>query len=182
MSHKAVPSVCLVIDASIARAAGSLESTHPTGTRCRQFLQTVRGVCHRMAWNVAIRQEWDKHQSQFARTWLVSMFNLGKLRSVPDDPSEEFRDAIREHAPNDGAREAMLKDAHLAEAAMAGDSRVAALDETVRGHFGRLSPAFPTLCQVVWVNPVLEGQPCIDWLKAGAETEPHRLLQPTPMS
>jgi hypothetical protein len=50
MSKKKIPSRCLVVDASIARAAGSLESKHPTGALCRNFLMAIRSVCHRIGW------------------------------------------------------------------------------------------------------------------------------------
>jgi hypothetical protein len=168
-----------VIDASIARAAGSHEATHPTGKLCRDFLQTVRGVCHRMAWNASIKAEWDKHQSAFAKTWFVSMFQMRKVRPISDEPNEDFREAIRLHSPDSGVVEAMLKDAHLIEAAQATDQRVGALDETVRGHFGRMSATFEALQMIVWANPVAEGEPCLEWLRTGADAEPHRLLRPT---
>lgn len=176
MSYKTVTSVCFVVDASIARAAGSLESTHPTGTRCRQFLRTLRGVCHRMAWNAAIKAEWDKHQSAFASTWRVSMFNLGKLRTIPDEQSEAFRDAIHAHSTDEGVVAVMLKDAHLVEAAFAADGRVAALDDTVRGHFARLAGTFEDLRAILWANPAAEGDECIGWLEGGAEHVAARCL------
>src|SRR5258708_35493936 len=98
MSKRRTKTCCLVIDTSIARAAGTLESSDPTGTRCSDFLITVRGVCHRMAWSEAIKAEWDKHQSRFAAGWLVTMMNLKKLRPVKDEPLEELRAAIEGHS------------------------------------------------------------------------------------
>jgi hypothetical protein len=71
MSKKRTPSHCLVTDASVAQAAGSLESKDPPGSLCRDFLVAVRGVCHRIAWTKAISGEWDKHESAFARLWRV---------------------------------------------------------------------------------------------------------------
>jgi hypothetical protein len=43
-----VRSRVLVIDASIARAAGDA-SQHPTAQNCCDFLQAVLDLCHRMA-------------------------------------------------------------------------------------------------------------------------------------
>jgi hypothetical protein len=71
MSNRRAPGRCLVLDASIARAAGTLDSKDPIGLRCHEFLMAVRGICHRMAWNAAIKAEWDKHKSKFAATWLA---------------------------------------------------------------------------------------------------------------
>lgn len=180
MSHKKVTSLCFVIDASIARAAGSPDSKHPTGAFCREFLQKIRGICHRMAWNSTIKAEWEKHQSAFARTWFISMLSLRKIRAVSDEPDEQFREAIRDHSTDAAIVEAMLKDAHLIEAARAADNRIAALDETVRGHFGRMSATYSDLIQVIWVNPTHEGEECFAWLETGAVEESHLRLHPPP--
>src|SRR5262245_49177275 len=93
MSKKKVRSYCFVIDASIARAAAPPDSVHPTGAMCRAFLLSIRSVCHRLAWSQAIKAEWDKHQSTFATTWLVSMMSLRKIRALEFSESE-LRDEI----------------------------------------------------------------------------------------
>ncbi len=49
MSKKKTQSWSLVVDASIARAAGPRTSQHPTSGHCREFLEALRSVCHRMA-------------------------------------------------------------------------------------------------------------------------------------
>jgi hypothetical protein len=98
MKKKRPKSFCLVVDASIARAAGPPESRHPTGAHCRDFLIALRGFGRRMAWSEAIRTEWDKHQSAFARQWRVSMMKLGKLRPVKDEQDEALRTAIEGHS------------------------------------------------------------------------------------
>jgi hypothetical protein len=178
MSHKKVPSVCFVIDASIARAAGPPESKHPTGALCREFLQKIRGVCHRVAWNDSIKTEWEKHQSSFAKTWFVSMFSLRKVRVIANESDEQFRESVRGYSADVNVSEAMLKDAHLIEAAQATDRRIAALDETIRGHFGRMKEVHQDLQRILWINPVLEGSDCFEWLESGAVEEGKRFLQP----
>jgi hypothetical protein len=178
MSHKKITSVCFVIDASIARAAGPPESQHPTGALCREFLQTIRGVCHRIAWNASIKAEWDEHGSKFATAWLVSMVNLRKRRPVPDEVNEEFREIISRHSTDAGTVAVVLKDAHLIEAAWASDCRIAALDETVRAHFCRICAACSELQRIQWANPVAEGKACIEWVEAGALDEAARFLRP----
>src|SRR5262245_37230002 len=127
MSKKRRPTCCLVIDASIARAAGSLDSKHPTGILCRDFLMKLRGVCHRMTWTAAIKTEWDGQQSPFALTWRVSMERLGKLRRVV--PESQLPEEIKECKVDAGVEAKMIKDCHLVEAALATDSRVASLDD-----------------------------------------------------
>jgi len=178
MSKKKIRTCCLVIDASIAHAAGTLESRHPTGARCRDFLIRVRGVCHRMAWSEAISAEWNKHQSPFAAQWLVSMMNLQKLRPVKDELSEDLREAIAGHSEDQNVVAIMRKDAHLIEAALATDLRLAALDDTARGHFSRLAATFESIRGVIWVNPAIDEEQAIDWLEDGARAERSRRLKP----
>lgn len=178
MSKKRTPTRCLVLDASVARAAGTLETQHPTGALCRDFLMAVRSVCHRMAWSEAIRAEWDEHQSAFAGTWLVSMMTLRKLRPVREEPVEELRETIRGHSKDEGVAAVMLKDAHLVEAALAIDFRVASLDDTVRGHYSRLTGRFALLRRVLWVNPAGAEEQAVDWLENGARADRFRKLKP----
>jgi hypothetical protein len=181
MSHKKVESVCFVIDASIARAAGTHESKNPPGSVCRDFLMKIKGICHRIAWNAAIKAEWEKHHSAFAKTWLVAMVRLRKVRPVPDEQLEQFREAINQHSTDAGVVAALLKDAHLVEAALAADCRVAALDDTVQGHLSRLKAIYPDLQRILWVNPVTETQDCTDWIEAGApESDKWCLRVPDP--
>src|SRR3954452_5022187 len=68
----------LVIDASIARAAGD-SSTHPTSRNCRDFLLIVLEICHRAVMTAPILEEWNRHQSRFASTWRKSMMARKKL-------------------------------------------------------------------------------------------------------
>jgi hypothetical protein len=131
-----------------------------------------------MAWSQAIKAEWDKHQSRFAAAWLVTMMNLKKLQPVQDEPLEEPRAAIEEHSHDENVVKIMLKDAHLVEAALATDLRLAALDETARGHFSRLAATLASLRRVIWVNPDREDEQAIDWLEEGARPERGRRLKP----
>lgn len=176
MSKKRAKTRCLVIDASIAHAAGDSESLAPTGRRCSDFLIDVRGICHRMAWSEAIKAEWDRHRSIFAGQWLVSMMNLKKLRPVKDESSEALREAIAEHSRDENIADIMLKDAHLIEAALATDLSIAALDDTARGHFSRLAASYEALRQIIWVNPSIEEEQVIEWLNTGAPAERSRWL------
>jgi hypothetical protein len=169
---------CLVVDASIAGAAGSLESKDLVAALCHQFLKAVRGIGYRMAWNEAIRGEWDRRKSQFAAAWLVTMVNLRKLRPVPDEPLEELREAIQEHSRDQGVTKKMIKDAHLIEAALAADSRVASSDENARGHFGRLAATHEPLRRIIWVNPAIEDEQAVEWLESGAPLDRTRRLRP----
>src|SRR5262245_6553644 len=132
MSKKRTRTYCIVIDASIAKAAGSLESHDPSAALCRAFLETVRNACHRMAWSQAIVAEWERHKRGFAAQWLVSMRSLRKLRQVANETQQDLVEAIEEHSTDQGVIRKMLDDVHLFEAALATDLRLASLDENAR--------------------------------------------------
>jgi hypothetical protein len=177
MSKKRAKTCCLVLDASIAQAAGSLESSNPTSIRCRDFLIAVRGVCHRMAWSEAVKAEWDRHQSSFAAQWLVTMMSLKKLRHIKEEALEEMREAIAGHSEDKNVIKIMLEDAHLIEAALAADLRIASLDDAARHHFRGLAATYVPVRLVIWVNPTKEEEQVIKWLEAGAPAERSRRLK-----
>jgi hypothetical protein len=181
MSKKKIPTCCLVIDASIARAAGSLDSKHPIGVLCRDFLMRVRSVCHRIAWTEPIKLEWDKHASVFASQWRVSMLNLDKrrekLRRLKDAPSSEIRESIQKQCTDGEILAILLKDCHLIEAALETDLRVASLDEQVRRHLAALAAAVETLRPIIWVNPAVAEEEAVEWLEKGAPAEKKRRLK-----
>jgi len=131
-----------------------------------------------MAWSEAIKAEWDKHQSRFAERWLGTMMKLKKLRPVKDERCDDLRRAMAEHSQDQHVVAIMAKDAHLVEAALSIDMRIASLDEAARGHFGRLAASFNPLRRVVWVNPSLENELATEWLQLGAPAERCRRLKP----
>lgn len=72
----------LVIDASVARSATL--SDNPTSTACREFLQAILDVCHRIVLSAEIYREWEHHalrtetpadvrRTRFLANWLVAM-------------------------------------------------------------------------------------------------------------
>ena len=168
MSKKRIPSRCLVVDASIARAAGSPESKHPTGALCRDFLMGIRSVCHRIAWTEKIKIECDKHDSLFPRQWRVTMLNLSKLRSANDTRVSGIWERIQEHCDDAAILAIVQKDCHLVEAALATDRRIASLDEQVRGHLTALAAAVEDLRSIIWVNPAVAEEGAVEWLGKGA--------------
>jgi hypothetical protein len=177
MSKKRITTCCLVVDASIARAAGSPESKHPTGVLCRNFLLSIRSVCHRIAWIETIKIEWDKHDSLFARQWRVSMLNLNKLRPVDCAEVSGIRKSIREHCDDADILAIVLKDCHLVEAALGTDRRIASLDERVRGHLRELAAAVDALRPIVWVNLANPKEGAVEWLGKGSPREKKRWLR-----
>jgi hypothetical protein len=95
----------------------------------------------------------------------------------PDVSSnEELRDKIKRAATNDKERQAMLKDIHLIETAMAADRIVVSLDETARRLFITVATRVGELRNIVWVNPERAEEEPIHWLENGAKAEKKRKL------
>jgi hypothetical protein len=69
----------LVVDASVLHSAGGKpgHSDH-----CRQMLVDVLELGHCAVTCPEIRDEWNRHQSTFARKWRVDMVSRKQLRSI----------------------------------------------------------------------------------------------------
>lgn len=166
----------LVIDASVARASGGEAATYPVSVYCRQFLQVVLKICHRMVMSQEIAAEWDRHQSSFARKWRVAMVARKKICRIDPDTDVSLTDSIETMDAPQADRDALLKDVHLVAAAPETDDTVVALDEAARRLFSQLAGDRTALRDVVWVNPGrLEEEP-VAWLEKGARPEKERRL------
>lgn len=154
----------IVIDASVARAAG--ETEHPTSRRCREFLQEVLDVCHHMVFTREVEREWKDHRSGFALRWQVMMEQKGKVYRTLErsDPRSSIMSAARSEA----ARAAMIKDAHLIAAAMAADCVIASLDSRARALFSEISLEVKELGKVTWVPVGESDDVALKWVQAGA--------------
>jgi hypothetical protein len=170
----------LVIDTSVARAAGPEDAAHPTAKHCRDFLLAVLDICHRATFSDAIAEEWRNHQSGFARQWRVSMFARKKIDRLDIPEDDALREQLKQAAASEKQQAAMLKDAHLLEAAVARGMRVAALDETVRNYFRQAALSVRVIRQVCWVNPACPEEDPLEWLRDGAPANRHRMLGHAP--
>ena len=168
----------LVVNASVARAAGGVEATASVSISCTEFLETFRDEClHHVVMTPELSEEWDENQSKFAATWLRSM--IARKRFDYEDPpvNQALRDEIEGTATRETEIEVMRKDFHLLEAARSTDQAIISLDETVRGLFARAVQHVGEIRDIVWVNPErTEEEEPIEWLKNGAPPEDHRKL------
>ncbi|MFL6276724.1 MAG: hypothetical protein ACJ74G_16165 [Blastocatellia bacterium] len=166
----------LVIDASVARSSGDENAVFPTSKRCRDFLLATLDICHQAVMTEAIRDEWNRHQSRFARGWRVSMVARRKLHIIDVALDDHLRERIRRVATRTQDRETMLKDAHLLEAAIATDQVVISLDETVRVLFVTAAIRVGEIRRILWANPDKIEEDCVSWLERGARSERRRQL------
>lgn len=176
MSAKEKPTFAIVVDASVARAAGEIGADSRRGSACTQFLESLRKENHRLALGPTLDAEWDKHVSGFAFGWFTSMSRRGKVVTVDDAVPALLAEGIESASADPGVVAAMAKDAHLITAAVNSDARVASLDDRVRGHFSKSLRAFDAVMEIAWVNPVEEAD-AGDWLRAGAPAHHGRKLR-----
>lgn len=167
------PPKTLVIDASVAQAAGEY-SQHPDSANARGFLVGVLKDQHKIGMTAAMQEEWNKHQSAFSQKWRSGMVarRLFVNKAVGEDSL--LRDAIdslvmpdKDAATQRKHKTAMLKDCHLLEAAYAFDRRVFSADDIVRNHFRHAAAHIPTLRSVLWGNPIKEPEQVRAWLEDG---------------
>ncbi|MCA6526244.1 MAG: hypothetical protein IM570_09755, partial [Pseudanabaena sp. M179S2SP2A07QC] len=164
MSKKAKVSKLLVIDASIARSCGAPNATSPASKNCRDFLNAVLTICHRMVLTDDIKEEWDKHQSNYARRWRSSMLAKRKVEYRADIAfDQKLRDRLDKVAESDKTREAMWKDCHLLEAAIATDKIIISLDEKARNPFDKAAQSIKELNEIMWVNPDKPEENALLW-------------------
>ncbi|MDY6805348.1 MAG: hypothetical protein SXA11_16275 [Cyanobacteriota bacterium] len=164
----------LVIDASVARAAGDKDA--PTSQNCRDFLTAVKDICHQLVMTPEIKKEWDKHQSTFTQRWRSSMVAKKKLVYQDIAVDNDLWNLIKKYSETEKQQKAMEKDLLLIEAAIATDKIVVSLDETVKELFAKATAEIEVLKQVAWVNPDVGEEEAIAWLKNGADIESKYLL------
>jgi hypothetical protein len=165
----------IVVDTSVLRSAGGDAATFPTSKHCRDLLLAVLNICHKAVVGEALLTEWDKHQSRFARKWRLDMTKKKKIirLHVPEQPGLR-QQALAVHAISARDQDAILKDFHLAEAAIATDWIVVSLDTTVRDLLALACQEGDQLALILWVHP--DDQDILEWLGSGAMPRPGKHL------
>ncbi|OHB68183.1 MAG: hypothetical protein A2Y77_13585 [Planctomycetes bacterium RBG_13_62_9] len=151
---KAKDSRLLVVDASVARSAG--ETEHPVSSACRDALERILKVCHRVIMTEAIRLEWNKHQSRFTRIWYRSMVARRKIRRAVGTPINPAPEAIE--ALSAGERENLRKDLCLIEAACDGDGIILTRDDVIVAIWQKCQDGFRLPKPIRWINPVTDDK------------------------
>ena len=170
---KAPASKLLVVDASVLRASGSTEAIYPAAANCREMLQIILDVCHRTAATAAILEEWNRHQSRFARKWRNSMYARGKVVSVPTAECSDVHTALKQSqdllANEISAAE---KDLHLVAAARSADRVIISPDNAALAIFRKLTPVTGAIADILWIDPVLDLDRLRLWLEADGPPAP----------
>jgi hypothetical protein len=165
----------IVVDASVARSAGWERAPDVISRRCREALEVIERI-HSVVFSREGLAEWRKHNSGFARTWLIEMFGRKKVIWAGALPDDGFRVRLLRAASSEPARAAMEKDAHLIEAAIQHDRIVLSRDEAMRQILRNVSAEIREVAQILWANPALEDDEVLVWLEGGARIEAARRL------
>lgn len=141
----------LVVDASVVRSAG--ESEHPVSSSCRNCLEAIRHICHRVAVTPPIQVEWNNHMSRFSRKWRRSM----AARRKPLQPVTGVEIALDSAGLCEGDRQAIEKDRCLLEAAFAADHVIVTRDNALRSALSKTPKGTKLMARITWINPVTDG-------------------------
>ena len=152
----------LVIDASVAGSAS--EKEHPDAKLCLDVLNRVRDLKYHVVMNEEIIGEWNRHQTRYSFQWITYMTERKRVFKGRISRNE----SLRRRMSND----AMRKDVHLLEAALATDKRIVSNDDRARNSFRKI----PDVRLVVWVNPCRPEEKAVEWLSRGARIESYRQL------
>ncbi len=169
----------IVVDVSVARAAGA--SGKPEPEACRRALIAMRDFGHRVAMSREVYDEWKKtikrndgqsrsYASLISIQWLTNMRSSNRVEDIVLEANSDLRQRSIQGLQNDpkisSSAGPVAKDFHLVETALRSDHRVLSLDQKMFSHLGNLQEIANEVCAVMWVNPhrdAAEG-----WLQAGA--------------
>ena len=168
----------IVVNASVAGAAGGIDATDSVSINCTKFLETFRDDSpHHIVMTFELSEEWDDHQSNFAAEWLGNMIATRRFHYIELPENRALYDQIEATAVQEKDINALLKDFHLLGAALETDHTIISRDETIRGLFKRAAQQVGEIRGIIWVNPdrTAEEQP-IAWLQNGAPAEAERRL------
>jgi len=169
----------IVVDASVARGAGT--SGKPEPESCRRSLAAMRDYGHRIAMSPEVFREWMKlaktrdgisrpYASNIAIQWLKDMRSSGRVDNIVLEPNSELRrralQGLQDNERVASSAGPVAKDFHLVETAMKSDKRVLSLDKRMLFHLGNLQEITNEVCMVLWVNPIHDSAE--EWLITGA--------------
>lgn len=148
----------LVVDASVVRSAG--ETKHPMSSSCRDCLDAILDICHRVAVTPAMLEEWKRHMSWYSRTWRHSMAAHRKpLQSV--EPADVPIN-LSAYTGSTGAQ--IAKDMCLLEAALGAGKIIVTRDDSLKKALAQRSDGKALLKSIKWINPLADGAAALEAL------------------
>jgi hypothetical protein len=170
----------IVVDANIARGSSNDKMFNPIsgdlGAQNRQCLQAIWEERHFAVFSLTLRDEWNRHASSHAKRWLRNMEQ--KSRIVPEDGEQfaELADPACACLPTAGEKAALAKDFHLIQSALATGQLILSNEVLFPRYVALACGVVQELTSLYYANPVVEGDPCRLWIKAGAEKTADRRI------
>ena len=153
----------VVIDANIARSSGMTE--HPVSKSCREALEHISKNDHSFVLCKTLLAEWKRHQSNYSKQWLASMFARRKVVIINHEDESKLK--IATSKARDESKNAALKDSHLIDAAGLRGRFVTSSDDRARKAFAAIPELYSITRNITWLNPVTESDTLTDILKNG---------------
>ena len=156
----------LVIDANIALSAGS--SDVPMSLYSRKCLMAVRDREHVAVFSQQLLEEWKEHASLVSRRWWKSMAARRRIEKVEGEEFAPHLDRACACLSEDKWKEDLRKDFHLVRAALAADQTILSNESNFPEYLAIAAHTVNVLSALYYGNPATEGEPCIEWVQAGA--------------
>lgn len=159
----------IVVDTSVIKAAG--DGAHPAKI-CRDVLDTIYKVCHRVVLTESMATEWRRHPSRHYIGWRNQMVGKKKLIVLPDRlESDTCRKVLA--AVDEQNRNVVAKDIMLLEAALETDRIVISLDSRTGRHIAKAAQEMVKEVQNVQWENLKRSEPeateaVLEWLRCGA--------------
>lgn len=171
-----MPLTYLVIDACVAKNAGPT-SEIPSSKATRDLLDIIY-KCDQYSFVISkeIKDEWNKHQTDYSRRWRVLMTSRKRIFPLKDTLNSSIRENIEITSLSVKKRREMIKDVHLIEAAILTHNRIISSDDKARFNFSDLSNNVGEIRSITWVNPINNEEVPIEWIQNGAPCEEKRKL------
>jgi hypothetical protein len=164
----------LVIDANISQSAGS--SDVPSSIYSRECLNEVLDQEHRAVFSQQLLTEWREHSSFYARKWLRSMTARKRIENIEGEEFAMYADRACACLEHDRSKEALRKDFHLAQSALASDRTIVSNEREFPAFVAVACTRVRVLSRLYYANPVIEGESCTQWIREGAEKDASRRI------
>jgi hypothetical protein len=165
----------LVIDANIARAAGTGEV--PSSRYSRASLEVVLQGEFVVVFNQSLRQEWRDHSSKYARIWWRSMSAQKRIENSEGEEYTQHLDRACACLEHGSWKEALRKDFHLIRSALATGRIIISNEKNFPNLVAKTCREVPVLSTLYYANPAVEGDACILWIVAGAANDAGRHIE-----
>lgn len=143
----------VVIDANIARSSGTTE--HPVSKACREALDRISENNHHFVICKTLLTEWKKHQSNYSKKWLASMFARRQIYSISHNDQSKAK--IAESKAEQKFKDAASKDSHIIDAASTQGRFIASCDDNAKEAFAAIPELRSIAKTITWINPVTES-------------------------